>query len=238
MPASIGTKPPAEWRAILSKHFLLRYLEEEELDQLLAFAHQRRCAAGELLFQKGDAGDSLLAIVSGHIKISTLSEDGKEIVLNILGPGELFGEIALIDGKERSADAHAMEASELMVIDGRDFMPFLHDRPELSTRLLVVLCERIRWVSDLYEDAVFLNLPSRLAKHLLRLAGSYGEKTESGTRITLKLSQQDLGNLLGTSRESINKQVRAWQAKGLISVDQGLITLHRPDEIEMLSHAF
>ncbi|MDP6350932.1 MAG: Crp/Fnr family transcriptional regulator [Alphaproteobacteria bacterium] len=238
MAASIGTSPTAQWRAILSKHFLLRYLDAEELDQLLTFARQRRCVAGELLFQKGDAGDSLLAILNGHIKISTLSGDGKEIVLNILGPGELFGEIALIDGKERSADAHTMEPSELLVIDGRDFMPFLNARPELSTRLLVVLCERIRWVSDLYEDAVFLNLPSRLAKHLMRLAASYGETIDSGTRITLKLSQQDLGNLLGTSRESINKQLRAWQATGLISVDRGLITIHRADEIELLSQAF
>ena len=227
-----------EWRTLLSKHFLLRYLEPQELDQLLAYARLQRCAPNEVLFQKGDPGDSLLAIVKGHIKISTLSEEGKEVVLNILGPGELFGEIALIDGKERSADAQAMERGELLVIDGRDFMPFLERRPELATRLLVVLCERIRWVSDLYEDAIFLNLPARLAKHLLRLGQTYGEPTDQGTRIGLKLSQQDLGNLMGTTRESINKQIRAWESREMIDFDRGYITIRSPEELEDLSHAF
>lgn len=219
-------------RAVLANHFLLKLLDDDELRELLRYARLRHARAGEVLFQKGDPGDGLLAILSGRIKISTLSEDGKEVVLNILGPGELFGEIALIDGKDRSADASVMEAADLVVIDARDFMPFLHARPELTTRLLVVLCNRFRWISDLYEDAIFRHLPARLAKHLLRLAGTFGEPTDDGPRIGIKLSQQDLGNLMGTTRESVNKQMRVWMADGLISVEAGYITIRDSDSLE------
>jgi CRP-like cAMP-binding protein len=222
-----------EWRAVLSKHFLLQHLQPEELDELLTVAFVRRAASGEMLFQKGDPGDSLMAIISGRIKISTLSESGKEVALNILGPGDMFGEIALIDGRERTADASAMAASELLVIQRRDFMPFLEHRPDVSARLLVVLCERIRWVSDLYEDAVFLDLPARLSKQLLRLAKAYGEPVPNGTMISLKLSQQELGNLMGTTRESVNKQIGAWREEGLISIDKGFITIHEMDTLAL-----
>jgi CRP/FNR family cyclic AMP-dependent transcriptional regulator len=222
----------SEIRALLAQHFLLKQLDEAELDELLKFAKLRRARAGEVLFQKGDPGDGLLAILKGRIRISTLSEEGKEVVLNILGPGELFGEIALIDGKERSADASVMENAELVVIDARDFTPFLAARPELATRLLVFLCQRIRWVSNLYEDAIFRHLPARLAKHLLWLSTSFGTRTDAGTRINIKLSQQDLGNLMGTTRESVNKQMRQWTTDGLITVDRGYITVHDADALE------
>jgi CRP-like cAMP-binding protein len=171
--------------------------------------------------------------LQGRVKISTMSAEGKEVVLNILGTGELFGEIALIDGKDRSADATVMESAELVVIDARDFMPFLEARPDLATRLLVMLCERFRWVNDLYEDAVFMHLPARLAKHLIRLGESFGDESDDGVRIGIKLSQQDLGNLMGTTRESVNKQMRTWIDGGIVSVDQGIITILDQDRLEM-----
>ncbi len=228
----------ADIRAVLAKHFLLRHLEDEELRQLLRFAKLRHARTGEILFQKGDPGDGLLAILKGRIRISTLSVEGKEVVLNILGAGELFGEVALIDGKDRSADASVMEDAELVVIDARDFTPFLQARPDLATRLLVVLCNRFRWVSDLYEDAVFRHLPARLAKHLLRLGENFGTETDDGVRIGLKLSQQDLGNLMGTTRESVNKQMRTWIADGLIKVDHGYITIHDRDSLEIFADPY
>tara|TARA_R110000787_G_scaffold16622_74_gene52045 strand:- start:577 stop:1269 length:693 start_codon:yes stop_codon:yes gene_type:complete len=217
---------------ILRSSFLLQHLSEEELSHLLKFARLHRFAAGQMLFQKGDDGDSLMAIVSGHIRISTLSAEGREVVLNILNPGELFGEIALIDGKERTADASAMDDCEVIIIHRRDFMPFLQQRPELCTRLMVVLCERIRWVSALHEDSMFLSLTQRLAKHLLRLAGTYGQPTAEGTMIDLKLSQQELGNILGATRESINKQIRAWEDDGYLKRTSGRIVICNPDALE------
>jgi CRP/FNR family cyclic AMP-dependent transcriptional regulator len=225
-------------RAILGRHFLLRHLEASELDQLLKFAKLRHGRPNEVLFQKGDPGDGLIAIIEGRVKISTMSAEGKEIVLNILGPGELFGEIALIDGKDRSADATVMENAELVVIDVRDFMPFLEERPELATRLLVMLCERFRWVNDLYEDAIFMHLPARLAKHLIRLGESFGDESDDGVRIGIKLSQQDLGNLMGTTRESVNKQMRTWINSGIVSVDHGIITILDQDQLELFCDPF
>jgi len=227
----------ARGREILSKHFLLRHLTPPELDQILAFARTRRYGTGEILFQKGDPGDGLLAILGGRIRISALSEDGREVVFNLLGPGDLFGEIALLDGKERTANATAVEPSELLVIGRSDFMPFIQSRPDLCTRLLAVLCERVRWVSDLYEDAVFLNLPARLAKRLLRLAATNGERTAAGTRITIKLSQQELGNYMGTTRESINKHLRAWQNDGIIAIERGHIVIREPETLELITSA-
>jgi CRP-like cAMP-binding protein len=221
-----------DYSDILRNSFLLQHLSEEECAQLLKFARLQRYAAGQTLFQKGDDGDSLLGIISGHIRISTLSAEGREVVLNILNPGELFGEIALIDGKERTADASAMDNCEVLVIHRRDFMPFLQQRPELCTRLMVVLCERIRWVSALHEDAMFLSLTQRLAKHLLRLASTYGEETPEGMMIDLKLSQQELGNILGATRESINKQIRAWEEDGILKRSRGRIVIADADALE------
>jgi CRP-like cAMP-binding protein len=215
-----------DMRTILARHFLLKHLEASELDQLLKFAKLRRAGPGEVLFQKGDPGDGLLGILRGRIKISTISAEGKEIVLNILGSGELFGEIALIDGKDRSADATVMEDAELVVIDARDFMPFLEER--------TMLCERVRWVNDLYEDAVFMHLPARLAKHLIRLGETFGVESDDGSlRINLKLSQQDLGNLMGTTRESINKQMRGWMEDGVVEVENGYITIRDREQLEL-----
>ncbi|MBM3516331.1 MAG: cyclic nucleotide-binding domain-containing protein [Alphaproteobacteria bacterium] len=170
----------AEWRALFNGHFLLGRMTPEELDQLLAFARRRRYRAGEIVFRKGDPGDSLVGIVYGPIKISTLSDRGKETTFNILSPGDVFGEIALIDGRARTADATAMEDTELVIIARRDFVPFLERCTELCVRLMVVLCERIRWVTDLFEDAVLLDLPARLAKHLRRLADTHGVPTPEG----------------------------------------------------------
>jgi len=225
-------------RSVLERHFLLKHLDQGEFENLLEFAKLRRARAGEVLFQKGDPGDGLLAILKGRIKISTLSAEGREVVLNIMGPGELFGEIALIDGKARTADATVMEDAELVVIDARDFLPFIESRPQIASRLLIMLCDRVRWVNDLYEDAVFRHLPARLAKHLIRLGETFGAEGDEGLTIGIKLSQQDLGNLMGATRESVNKQMRAWVTDGVISVDQGRITIRDRDQLALYCEAW
>ena len=179
-----------------------------------------------MLFRKGDPGDSLYVVLAGRISIGTTSEDGKEVVLNVLGRGEVFGEIALLDGKARTADATAMAESNLLVLDRKDFMPFLESHPEVAARLIAVLCERVRWVSQSYEDALFMDLPARLAKRLLLLAETHGEPAGgTGTRIEFPLSQQELAKMAGVSRESVNKLLRAWQTQGLIAHDHSHVTI-------------
>ncbi len=225
----------ADGREFLAKHDLLGHLTPEELDRLLAPARVERLDEGRVLFRKGDPGDSLYVVLAGRIAIGTTSGDGKEVVLNVLGRGEVFGEIALLDGKARTADATAMAECHLLVLERSDFMPFLESHPEVAARLIAVLCERVRWVSESYEDALFMDLPARLAKRLLRLAEAYGEPAEeSGTRIEFPLSQQELAKMAGVSRESVNKLLRAWQAQGLIAHDQSHVTILDPARLKRL----
>ncbi len=163
---------------------------------------------------------------AGRISIGTTSEDGKEVVFNVLGRGEVFGEIARLDGKARTADATAMAECHLLVLDRSDFMPFLESHPEVAARLIAVLCERVRWVSQSYEDSLFMDLPARLAKRLLLLAETHGETAGgTGTRIEFPLSQQELAKMAGVSRESVNKLLRARQSEGLIAHDHSHVTI-------------
>lgn len=222
-------------REFLARHDLLGHLTPEELDRLLAPARVERLDAGGVLFRKGDPGDRLYVVLAGRIAIGTTSEEGKEVVFNVLGRGAVFGEIALLDGKARTADATAMAESHLLVLERKDFMPFLESHPEVAARLIAVLCERVRWVSESYEDALFMDLPARLAKRLLLLAETYGEPVRpEGVRIEIKLSQQDLGKMTGVSRESVNKLMRAWQDDGLIALDRGRVVILDKDRLEAL----
>jgi CRP/FNR family cyclic AMP-dependent transcriptional regulator len=221
--------PPAiDKRQALAGHFLFRHLGEEELTALLARARIEQYKANAVIFRQAMPGQGLVAVLGGLVKITSQSPAGKEIVLNVIGPGEVFGEMALLDGKPRSADASAITACQLLVIDRRDFVPFLEARPALCVRMLVVLCERLRATSDQVQDLLFLDLRAHLAKTLLRLAEAHGRPTQAGREISLKLSQRELGNLVGTSRESINKQLGEWQAANLITVKTGRVVIRDP----------
>jgi cAMP-binding proteins - catabolite gene activator and regulatory subunit of cAMP-dependent protein kinases len=165
---------------LLSKSMLFSQLEMQDLERLVRFAKIKQVRTKQIICHKGEAGNQMFAIIRGRVKISTLSEEGKEkeIVFGILDAGETFGEISLLDGKERSATIMAIEPpSELLMIERRDFIPFLERYPTVAIKLLEVVCGRLRVTCELFEDAVFLNLPSRLAKKLLSLAQIYGKET-------------------------------------------------------------
>ncbi len=217
-------------REFLARHDLLGHLTPEELDRLLAPARIERFDEGRVLFRKGDPGDKLYVVLAGRISIGTTSEDGKEVVFNVLGRGEVFGEIALLDGKARTADATAMAECHLLVLERKDFMPFLESHPDVAARLIAVLCERVRWVSQSYEDVLFMDLPARLAKRLLILAETHGEPVEDtagGTaiRIEFPLSQQELAKMAGVSRQAVNKLLQRWQSQGLIAIEHQHLTI-------------
>jgi CRP-like cAMP-binding protein len=212
-------------KAILQKHALFSHLTNEEMDQLLAHAHVTHVRQGKVILLKGSPGTGMMAVLKGRVRISAPSADGREIVLNMIEEGEIFGEIALLDGKDRTADAVAQTDCELLVIERRSFVPFLKNNPEVALRLLAVLCERLRRTSEQVEDMLFLDLPSRLAKKLLNLASTSGERTPAGLRIATRVSQRELGSMVGMSRESINKQLRQWQSDGIVGVDDGFIVL-------------
>ena len=215
-------------RAILANHVMLRHLPADELERLAQMAATRQYKAGRPVFLKGDPGNSMMAVLSGKVRICCYSNQGREVVLNVCGPGEVFGEIALIDGGARTADVFAMDATELLVLQRRDFLPVLHRNPEVCVRLLELLCRRLRATSEQLEDVNFLDLRTRLAKRLLSLSGT-GERRHADEIITLRMSQQLLASMIGTSREAVNKQLRSWEESGLIDVGRGWIkVLDRP----------
>src|SRR6201986_4647499 len=228
---------PLNREEILSGHFLLRHLRPEELSRVAASASLVRHRPQVTIFQRGDPGSSMMAVVRGRVKMCTFSADGKELVLNIIDRGGLFGEIALLDGQPRSADAVAIEDTELLVLDRNRLMPFLNANPEIATRLIAVLCQRLRVTSEALEDALLRDAPSRVARGLLRLAATFGKQEAAGMRLDIKLSQQQLSNLIGISRESTNKYIVEWTRAGYLSVDHGFITLCDRDMLETLAEA-
>jgi len=220
--------------ALLGKHFLLAHLDRGKLERLLRFARVEAVPCDAFLFRKGDPARGLIAILDGKVKIAA-SDEGKESTFNILGPGEIFGEIALIDGDARTADAVAIEDSRVLVIDRRDFRAWLERDPELCVHLMVLLCRRIRHIGGLLEDAAFLQVGERLAKKLLRLADEFGRPTEGGVRIGVKLSQTELGNLVGATRRSVNAELGDWREAGLVAVENGYIVLRDRDGLERIA---
>jgi CRP-like cAMP-binding protein len=218
-------------RAIFAEHAFFRGLAPGALDELVARSRIERCRRGKTIFRRGSAGSAMMAVLSGSVKICTTSSGGKEAVLNVIGPGQVFGEIAVLDGGPRTADAVALVDSDILVVDRRDFMPVVRAHPDLAQRLLEVLCSRLRKTSEQLEDAFFLDIAGRLAKTLLRpAAGATG-----GRPIVAVLTQRELGEMIGTSRETINKQLHAWQRQGIVRVKKGEIEVRRPDVLRELA---
>jgi CRP-like cAMP-binding protein len=238
--AGAGAIPPSQRR--IDRRELLRgvsifaSLSEAELDGLLRVTRTKRVSAGEMLFRKGEEGRQLYGVVAGHLRIFAVGPDGKEMVFHIADPGDVIGEIALLDSNPRSASVVAIQDSELLCLDRRDFLPFLERHPRVAVGLASLLAARVRRLSELAEDSILLALRARLAKKLVALARNYGEATDAGTRIDLKLSQQDLGDLVGTTRESINKQLREWSQAGLVHFERGTVTLLDPQGLEALAN--
>ena len=214
-----------EKRQIFERHFLLGKLSGDEIDTLLHFARVERYPAGEEIYAKGSPGQSMMAVLRGTAKMTSVSSEGKEIVLNIMQPGEIFGEIALLDGGERSADAVAMTDCEILVIHRRDFMPILEKRADICLILLRILCQRLRQTSEQVEDVLFRHLESRVAKALLHLADSATLHGVPSSPVELHVSQRELGSFSGGSRESVNKILQSWHKAGWIELGKGTILI-------------
>ena len=211
-------------RAVLRHHPLFAELDPKVIDRVMAYARTKSVAAGATIFTRGDPGTGLFAICSGTVKITNNSADGKDAVFNLLHAGEIFGEIALLDGQPRSANALALTRCELVTIDRRDFIPLLKDQPDVALKLIEVLCARLRHVSAHIEDVLFLDLPGRLAKTLLRLS-ERADASANGRRVAI--TQREIGQIIGMSRESTNKQLREWEQQNWVRLERGGITVLR-----------
>jgi CRP-like cAMP-binding protein len=222
-------------RQLLRRSGLFARLDDNDLDALLARSMVTHHAEGEPIFAKGDPGNSMMAVLKGEVTITAPSSDGRQVVLTAMREGDVFGEIALIDGKERTADATAAKACELLVVTRGSLLSLLERRPDLSLDLLTVLCERLRRTNEQVEDLAFLDLQTRLAKALLRLAGGSEGAVPPSRPVAIKVSQRVLGELAGGSRESVNKHLQDWKRAGIIAIERGAIIVREPAALVALA---
>jgi CRP/FNR family transcriptional regulator, cyclic AMP receptor protein len=229
----IGTSD-REKREIFERHFWLGKLSPNEVDALLRFSRVERYPAGEEIFAKGSPGNSMMLVLRGRVRISSISLTGREIVLNIIDPGGIVGEIAVLDGGERSGDAVAMADCELLVLNRRDLMPLLQNHADICLQLIKILCQRLRQTSEQVEDLVFRHVEARMAKALLHLSKRSGRPDVEERVLELHLSQSELGNIVATTRESVNKLLQTWQRAGWIDLAKGSIMIRDQAAIEQL----
>ena len=218
----------ADKRAILRKHFLFGKLSPQHIDRLSACIVTKTVKRGTNIFAEGDPGNSLCAIGTGTVRISVRSVDGKDAVLNVLRKGAIVGEIALLDGNPRTADATAATDCELFVIERRDFLPLIREEPEIALKIIEILCSKLRRTTEQAAEVMFLDLPRRLAKALLRLVDA---DTADMQERKISITQRDLGNIIGMSRESINKQLRIWEDKKWVRLERNAAVILAADHL-------
>jgi CRP/FNR family cyclic AMP-dependent transcriptional regulator len=232
----LGGKPPAERTrdrlSLLRNHPLFQDLPASVIEHLGSYMKTRKVPRGTTIFAKGDPGTGLMGVLAGSVKVSVASAEGKDIVLNIFREGEVFGEIALLDGRPRTADATAMSDCELIVIERRDFVPFLSNHPDVTIKFIEILCSRLRRTSEQVQDVTFLNLPTRLAKALLQLTSS-DQGGAPGRKVAI--TQREISQMIGRSRESTNKQLRAWVKRGWVRLERGGVSVVAPDKLAAIA---
>jgi CRP/FNR family transcriptional regulator, cyclic AMP receptor protein len=227
----VAPSQPFDKRALLRAHPFFKKMDDPMIDRLALHAITRKMKKSAVVFRKGDIGNSLYAVCAGAVRISAPSEQGKDAIFNLIVPGEIFGEIAFLDGGERTADAVVIESGELLVIERRDFLPMLADHPEVAMKLIEILCERLRRTSEQVEDIVFLGLPVRLAKVLLHL---YRRAIAASPTGKIRVTQRELSQMIGVSRESANKQLQTWQRRKWLKVERGGISILAPEALHDL----
>jgi CRP/FNR family transcriptional regulator/CRP/FNR family cyclic AMP-dependent transcriptional regulator len=210
---------------------LLQDVSAEALTQLTRSLRRRTYSRGEVIFHQGDPGDTLHLVRGGRVKVVLPAESGDEAVLAILGPGDCFGELALLDGGPRSASVVAMEPVETLVLGRQDFLAFFRSNIEAAERLVVTLARIIRRANEEVADLAFLDLPGRLAKKLLELAETHGHPLEGGkgAEITVPLTQEELAGMIGATRPSVNKVLGLYEDQGAIQRRGRRIAILKPE---------
>jgi CRP-like cAMP-binding protein len=210
---------------------MFEHVALEDREHLSGLLRERRYSKGEVIFHQGDVGTALFMIRKGEVAIRLSSSEGREVILALLGRGDAFGELALLDGEPRSTDAVAREETQLLSLHQEDFRRFLSERPQVAMGLLAVLSRMVRRVTQLVHDSAFLDARARLARVLLDLARTQGQPNPEGKVLIPKLTQAELANLCGVTRESANKWLRFYTREGLLSYESGQITLLDPERL-------
>jgi CRP/FNR family transcriptional regulator, cyclic AMP receptor protein len=212
--------------AVLKAIPMFRSLDDTELEALAVLLRERRFSRGTVIVAQGEPGDALYLIGDGQVKVAVFAEDGREVILSVLAGGEFFGEMALLDNEPRSAHVIAMTDATLMQLRREDFQRRLRGSPELGAALLRELSHRLRRADETIASLALLDVNGRIAELLLTLA-----REEGGNRITRKLTQSTIGQMVGASREAVSRTMRGLAVRQVISVKRGEIVVHQPDQL-------
>ena len=213
-------------------------VKPDHLEILKSKLRSRRYQRGEVVFHQDDPGDRLHIVIEGVVKISIISEDGREKDLVLFRPGECFGEMALVDDSPRSATATAVEDSETLVLLREDILLFFREHPEVAEDITTLLARRLRHVNEMLGDMVFLDVPTRVAKQLLELAEVYGSEPKQKDPIVVPLGQDELARLVGASRETVSRTLNSYRRQGILTTAHRRITITDMKALERMASFF
>lgn len=220
----------------LSRCSLFTNIPSDSLTRLLNAGSKKHLNSREVVFNRGEPGRKIYFLLDGGVKVSTLSLEGKEIIFDVLVTGDFFGEMSIFDDKPRTGTVTALASTTLFMLDKTEFLDFLEHYPAISVRLIRTLVNRLRQMDVFMEDVIFLDAEARLAKRVVALARLFGRQGQQGeVAIDLKVSQQEFANLVGVTRESVNKQFREWEKQKVVSLDKGCLTLTQPHFFEAMA---
>ncbi|HEY0472363.1 MAG TPA: Crp/Fnr family transcriptional regulator [Kribbella sp.] len=218
--------------AVLRQAPLFSQLDDEAADALAASMTESRLRRGQVLFHEGDSGDRLFVVVEGKVKLGRTSADGRENLIAVLGPGQMFGELSLFDPGPRSATVTAVTDASIMSLTHDELLRWLAGRPEVARGLLLQLASRLRKVSDVVADLVFSDVPGRVAKALLDLASRFGRTADDGVHVHHDLTQEELAQLVGASRETVNKALADFASRGWVRLEPRSVVLLDVDRLQ------
>ena len=211
---------------------LFAALDDETAQTLLDNMVKTRMERGDVLFHEGDPGDKLYVIVEGKIKLGRTSTDGRENLLAILGPGEMFGELSLFDPGPRTATATAVAETQILGLSNEQLQRFIAGRPYVAGTLLAALARRLRRTNENLADLVFTDVPGRVAKALLDLSRRFGRPVENGVMVSHDLTQEELAQLVGASRETVNKALADFASRGWLKLEARAVLLYDIERLQ------
>jgi CRP-like cAMP-binding protein len=220
---------------VLRRTPLFATLDQDAAASLRASMNEIELARGDLLFHEGDPGDSLYVVLRGKIKLGRTSGDGRENLVAVLGPGEMFGELSLFDPGPRSAGATALVDSTLLGLSSDELTPWLATRPDVARALLRAIARRLRRTNDSMSDLVFSDVPGRVAKALLDLSARFGTPAEDGIHVAHDMTQEELAQLVGASRETVNKALADFAGRGWLRLEARAVVLTNVERLSQRS---
>ncbi len=216
---------------VLARAGLFQGVAQEAAEALAETLTYSEYTRGEAVFTEGERGDTLFIVLSGKVKIGRRAADGRENMLSVMGPSDMFGELSLFDPGPRTATATVVTDARLASLAHSSLRPWIKDRPDISEQLLRVLARRLRRTNDALADLIFTDVPGRVAKALLELASRFGTPEGDGVRVHHDLTQEELAQLVGASRETVNKALADFSARGWMRVDSRAVTLLDRDRL-------